>query len=231
MTKSSQTPDERSRRATRLGAAGAVGASVAHELRNALAVVSSSIFLAKRDRADERRLMAHLEKATAEVQRAHAVVDAVLGLARGDALSREPCSVSALVGAAKSGVVLPTNVTFSVAVAPPALSVSGETVLLECLLGNLYLNAVEAFAGRGRGCVATRASATEGGVRITVDDDGPGIPEELLEAIFDPLVTTKLPGTGLGLSLVRAVAEAHGGTVHAKNLPSGGARFVVFLPD
>jgi two-component system, NtrC family, sensor histidine kinase HydH len=68
-------------------------------------------------------------------------------------------------------------------------------------------------------------------VSIAVEDDGPGIEEALLETVFDPLVTTKLPGTGLGLALVRAVAEAHGGTVRAENRPEGGARFVVFLPS
>jgi signal transduction histidine kinase len=230
MTKPTSRRDERAKRATRLAAAGAVGASVAHELRNALAVVSSSLFLAKRDRADETRLTAHLEKATQEVQRAHAVVGAVLGLARGDALSRESCSVASLARAAKSAVVLPTNVTFSVAVAPPSLSVSADPILLERLFSNLYLNAIEAFEGRARGAISTRASAVQGGVAITVEDDGPGIDEALLETVFDPLVTTKLPGTGLGLALVRAVAEAHGGTVRAENRPEGGARFVVFLP-
>ena len=77
-------------RATRLAAAGAVGASVVHELRNALAVVSSSLFLAKRDRKDEDKLLRHLEKANDEVIRAQAVVAVVLGLAWGEMLAHKP---------------------------------------------------------------------------------------------------------------------------------------------
>lgn len=218
-------------RATRLAAAGAVGASVVHELRNALAVVSSSIYLAKRDRGDEARLLAHLEKATREVDRAQAVVAAVLGLARGEALGREVTAVSDLVAAARGAVVLPTNVTFSVAVNPPELTVKGDPVLLERVMANLYLNAVEALTGRGRGAISTRASRVGELIEIIVEDDGPGLPRDLVPAIFDPLFTTKEAGTGLGLALVRAVAEAHGGTVEAGDrgdLP--GARLVVRIP-
>lgn len=221
----------RAERATRLAAAGAVGASVVHELRNALAVVSSSLFLAQRDRHDDARLQQHLAKATEEVRHAHAVVSAVLGLARGEALAREQTSVASLVSSAKSAVVLPTNVTFSVAITPRDLNVMGDPILLERLLSNLYLNAIEALAGRGLGAIQTRARLVDGHIEIEVDDDGPGFDPTLAASLFDPLVTTKEGGTGLGLALVRAVAEAHGGDVTAERISSeSGSRFRVRLP-
>lgn len=225
-------PSELADRALRLAAAGAVGASVVHELRNALAVVSSSLYLAQRDRHDEARLLAHLEKAAREVNRAQSVASAVLGLARGEALQRELTPVSALVDAARGAVVLPTNVTFSVRLDPPELAVLGDPVLLERLLSNLFLNAIEAFVGRGRGAIDVRASASGGAVEFVVEDDGPGVDSAVAAHIFDPLVTTKPQGTGLGLALVRTVARAHGGEAEAGPREGGsGMRVVVRLPE
>lgn len=219
-------------RALRLAAAGAVGASVVHELRNALAVVSSSLYLARRDRSDEGQLLGHLDKAARELARAQDVAAAVLGLARGDTLVRELTPASELVAAARASLVLPTNVTFSVAIEPPDLGLRCNPVLFERLLSNLYLNAIEALAGRGRGAITTLIRRQGSGIEIVVEDDGPGIDPALGIAIFDPLVTTKDTGTGLGLALVRAVAEAHGGSVFASpRADAPGARMSVLLPD
>src|SRR5581483_6745839 len=77
------------RRAARLAAAGAVGASVAHELRNALAVAESALFLAQRDLDDRARLVRHLDQVGAEIRKAHDVIGSVLGLARGEPVRRE----------------------------------------------------------------------------------------------------------------------------------------------
>ena len=217
-------------RAIRLASAGAVGASVAHELRNALAVAESSLFLARRDMADRDKLVHHLDKVTAEIRRAQRVIGAVLGLARGEAVALEPASVASLVDGARRAVVLPTNVTFSVSIEPADLVIRCDAVLLERVLANLYLNAIEALATRGRGAVATRVLRESNRVSFAVDDDGLGIAPEALERIFDPLFTTKSTGMGLGLALCREVVRAHGGEIAATAAPTGGARFSFWLP-
>ena len=102
---------EQERAAARLAAAGAVGASVAHELRNALAVAESSLYLAQRDVDDRPRLMRHLDQVGAEIRKAHAVIGSVLGLARGEPVRAEQATVSQLVDAARHALILPTNVT------------------------------------------------------------------------------------------------------------------------
>jgi signal transduction histidine kinase len=224
-------PSDLAERAARLASAGAVGASVAHELRNALAVAESSLFLARRDLEDKNKLLHHLDKVTLEIRRAQRVIGAVLGLARGEAVALEPANVAALVDAARRAVVLPTNVTFSVSIEPPDLVVHCDAVLLERVLANLYLNALEALASRGRGAVTTKVFREEGRVSVIIEDDGPGVEADLARSIFDPLVTTKATGMGLGLALCRAIVKAHGGEIAASSSPGSGARFSFWIPS
>lgn len=82
----------------------------------------------------------------------------------------------------------------------------------------------------GAGGVCLRACRDDGGLAITVEDEGPGIPPEDAERIFDALFTTKSKGTGLGLALGRRVAAAHGGLLVFER-PARGARFRLWLPD
>jgi signal transduction histidine kinase len=217
-------------RAARLASAGAVGASVAHELRNALAVAESSLFLARRDLDDQDKLVRHLDKVGMEIRRAQRVIGAVLGLARGEAVTLEPTNVAALVDGARRAIVLPTNVTFSVAIEPSDLVIRCDAILMERVLANLYLNAIEALASRGRGALGTDVRRSGERIDVVVHDDGPGIEPEVARTVFDPLITTKPSGMGLGLALCRAIVRAHGGDIAASQKPSGGARFSFWLP-
>lgn len=223
-------PPELAERASQLASAGAVGASVAHELRNSLAVAESSLFLARRDIDEKARLVAHLEKASTEVRRAQEIIGAVLSLARGDAIALERLPIQTILEAARASVVLPTNVTFQIAVEPHDLVVRCNGLLLERVLSNLYANAIEAFATRSRGALVTRVSADTERVHFVVEDDGPGISSDVIGTIFDPLVTTKSSGTGLGLALCRAIVRAHAGEIDVGPSKLGGAAFSFWLP-
>ena len=108
--------------------------------------------------------------------------------------------------------------------------VKGDAVLLEWALEVLVKNAVDALAGRGGRIELASSLRAEGGARITVADDGPGVPRDLRGRIFDPGFSTKTSGWGIGLSLARRiVSENHGGTLRL--LPSDrGASFEIILP-
>jgi two-component system NtrC family sensor kinase len=107
----------------------------------------------------------------------------------------------------------------------------GNANQLQQVVVNLVVNASQAVAGKGRIVVRTGPGAP-GRVVVTVTDDGPGVPPDLVERVFEPFFTTKPEGqgTGLGLSICYRIAEEHGGSIRLENLREGGARFVVDLP-
>jgi len=117
--------------------------------------------------------------------------------------------------------------------APPGLEVVADANRLRQVLSNLLDNALKYTPSGGR--VWLEASRRDGGVQITVRDTGPGIPAEELPHIWERLYrgdrSRSTPGLGLGLSLVQAIVQAHGGTVSARSLPEGGAEFTVNLTN
>lgn len=119
---------------------------------------------------------------------------------------------------------------------PPGLpAVMGDAEQLQQVFAHLLQNAEEAIAargGKGEVRIAAAPDASGAGLRLVVEDDGPGIPETLLGKLFDPFVTTRSAGegAGLGLSLCSLIVKEHQGTILAENRPEGGARIVVWLP-
>jgi signal transduction histidine kinase len=82
----------------------------------------------------------------------------------------------------------------------------------------------------GGGTLALGASASSGRVTLAVSDTGTGISADVLSRLFEPYVTTKTKGLGLGLAIARRIVEAHGGRIDAENRPEGGSRFTIVLP-
>jgi two-component system sensor histidine kinase HydH len=107
-------------------------------------------------------------------------------------------------------------------------SVLGEEERLRQVLINLAINALEATPAGG--LVRVSAGREADMAWITVDDSGPGIPEEIRDRLFEPFFTTKAEGSGLGLSIVHAIVTQHGGTLEVGSSPEGGARLRLRLP-
>jgi len=113
---------------------------------------------------------------------------------------------------------------------PPIWGRRGD---LEEVVVQLVRNAGEAIAESGKGgMVIIRTGVRENWARLEVEDDGPGVPAELRDRIFNPFVTTKAArgGTGLGLAIVQNLITAHSGRIWLEDSPSGGAKFIVELP-
>lgn len=124
---------------------------------------------------------------------------------------------------------LPSGITPQVDLNPATPVITGHYEPLRRALSNLLRNASEAVGGSGE--VGVRCQPLgENGAEMRIVDHGPGVPEALRERLFDPYVTGKAGGTGLGLALVRQTVEAHGGRVWHEPTPGGGATFVITLP-
>jgi signal transduction histidine kinase len=131
--------------------------------------------------------------------------------------------VELLTGLARSSV--PPTMTVRLALDPDLPTVLGHHDPLHRAFSNIVRNAVEACGGEG--VVELAAARVDGGVRIEIRDHGPGVPPEVTSTLFDPYVTAKSGGTGLGLALARQTIEMHQGSIALEATPGGGATFVV----
>jgi len=209
-------------RLERLATVGEIAASAIHELRNALQIAAASTWLAKQQPQAAEQHLLKVERATRTAQ---GLVDAVLALARGETIHGETVPVKALLAEARSDLQAPAIWEDEVG----EVTIRGSTLLLSRIFHVLYENATAVAAPR-QPHVTTRATRLAGRVRVEVTDDGPGVPEELRASLFEPLVSARRGGTGLGLALARRIAEAHEGTLELGDSAGGGASFVLSLP-
>lgn len=219
----------------RLAALGVLAAGVAHEVNTPLTGISSyaQLLLAETEASDPRREL--LEKVERQTFRASRIVSSLLEFARKPGRERRQLAVGRLI--AETADLLKERmsgrkVRFELLVPEDDPLVLGSEGELQQVFTNLMLNAIDALAASDGGRLTVRVEPRDGRVAVAVEDDGPGVPAELLENIFRPFFTTKRGsgGTGLGLSISYNIVEQHGGRLTVENRPEGGCRFLVDLP-
>lgn len=203
-----------------VGAHKSLLAHASHELRTPLTRIQLALTLAG-DGLDTRR-RAGLERDIAELDQ---LIDEILWASRLDAvtetLQRERIDLLALAAEVAAGFT-------DVELAGEVVELAGDARLLRRLLRNLLENAERHGAPPTR----LQLQASDGWARLSVKDGGPGVPEADLERVFEPFyrASSQGPGSGLGLALVRQIAQRHGGTVRCLRVAEGGNAFVVSLP-
>jgi nitrogen-specific signal transduction histidine kinase len=217
-----------------MAALGELSAGIAHEFKNALATISGYAQMIRSEAKPGTELREHGELILRQTRSLTHVVTEFLKFARPLDLANEQVALRPMIDrlAAEVGEAIP-GVEFTIS--GEFSEVSGDDALLRQAILNLARNAAEAVSERsGSGHVTIQgeidASGHARGQRISVSDDGPGIPPEALSKIFMPFFTTKANGTGLGLAVVQKIIVQHGGTIEARNQPLGGAEFIVWLP-
>lgn len=241
-------------RAEQLAAVGQLAAGLAHELRNPLTAMRVLVEAGAESTGgglDNR----DLEVIDEEIGRLEKLVESFLEFARPPHLEKSTCDASHFINQTLRLVSGParqrgTSLDFT----PPAgpVLVDADPVQMRQVLLNLLLNALDAVGESGRiaievdGFHSNASAGEECGAEqvingewpadahwheIRISDNGPGVPDDMKERIFEPFVSGRETGIGLGLAVSRRIVEAHGGTLTVTDNPDGGARFVVRLPS
>lgn len=220
--------EERLRRNERLATIGQIAASIGHDLRNPLSVMQSSLYIVRKRTDEDDRVMRHLNRIDAQIALCDDIIKNLLQLARNQPPRRSQIKFPDVFSQTLDGLSLPETIKTELNIAP-GVELHADEGLLRQALANMVNNAVQAYERRP-GTVYLAAWAEDDHVILEVADDGPGFDADTIVKAFEPLITTKITGTGLGLALVKGVTERHGGTVEALNRPEGGAAVRLRLP-
>ena len=217
----------------RLASLGQLAAGVAHELNNPLGaiLIYSNLLLEEIDGKSPVRN--NLEKIVQETNRCTEIVKGLLQFARKTEARVEPSNVNELLKDVFSIVekqALFQNITITKHISPKLPTIMADKGQIRQVFMNIILNAAEALNGKGDVTVATRLASADHFIEIEFSDNGPGIPPEDLDRVFEPFYSTKEKGTGLGLSISYGIIERHKGSIFVKSQVGKGTTFVIRLP-
>lgn len=213
------------RRSERLAALGQLSAGLAHELRNPLSSIKGSADLLVRSAARDNPMARELAGIISdEVDRTNSLVTRFLDFARPLEPRRLRTDLTALIDRAATHAKVSIIRNFS----PDVPTLSIDPALMEQVFINLLTNAAQASAPDAPITVFTRMVGNE--AEISVIDRGCGIPANIIETIFNPFVTTKQSGVGLGLAIVAKIVDGHGGRMTVESEPGKGSTFRIYLP-
>lgn len=224
------------RQTEKLVLVGKLAAGVAHSIRNPLTGLKLRVFSLTKGMALSQRQQEDLAAINDAIRHMEAITTNFLDFSRRPCLSKAPTDVGDVVEKTLS-LLKPRLEAFQVRVEHKRVDVmplvDADAEQLREALANIILNACEAMGVGGSLCISEetgRIAPLERAVVLRIADSGPGIAEDMLESIFQPFISSKDEGTGLGLPIAKRIFEEHGGWLHAHSTQGKGATFVVVLP-
>jgi len=221
--------------AQRSAAWGEVARRLAHEIKNPLTPIQLSaerlqLKLAdKLANGDAEMLQRGTQTIINQVRAMKHMVDDFRDYARLPAPELAPLDLNALIGEVL-GLYETSRASIDIGLAEDLPMVLGDATQLRQVIHNLLRNAEDALEGKEDGHIELCTERRGGAARLAVIDNGPGFPPEMLARVFEPYVTTKAKGTGLGLPIVKKIIDEHHGNIEIGNAPAGGARIEIRLP-
>ena len=199
---------------------GEMSSRVSHDLRNPLSIIKNSIDIMNlrwKDSMDS-EMKEYLAKIDRGVTNINAMMDDIINFARTRPLKLENNSLLSVINRALESVHIPKNITLKID--QKDISFDFDLPKIEALFINLITNSIHAIGEKTGEITIEFEEKDKDRVQIKIIDSGPGIPEDLLPRIFEPLFTTKQYGTGLGLPSCKNTVEQHGGTISITNNPT-----------
>jgi signal transduction histidine kinase len=221
-------------RSEKLAAIGQLASGVGHELRNPLGAIKNAVFyirrrIGKTDLATtEPRTLEFLDIMDEEVNAANKVITDLLGFSRVAKPTVSPVSLAGVIENALKHTPLPENVDLAKDIDKNLPMIMVDADQIRQVFINIVLNALQAMTEGGR--LDIRARRRGEFVEVEFTDTGSGIPESVIDKIFDPLFTTKAKGVGLGLSVCKSITERHDGDIRVESEEGKGTTFTVSIP-
>jgi len=216
-------------RKARLAVIGQVSASIAHDLRNPLGSVrNASYFLRRRMNKEEPKLAEYTQIIDEEVAKADQIITNLLEMARPKVPHKEKVDLAGIIKEVLSLAKGASGVHCEMSMVPDPFVVEGDPNQLRQVVANIVDNAIEAM--KGAGVFFVEACHDAGYDTIVFRDTGSGFAPEVKKTAFEPLITTKASGTGLGLTICREIIENHGGSIAVEECEGPGAAVRIRLP-
>ena len=205
---------------------GQLTSRIAHDIKNPLSVIQMSIELLKKSKKglDDQTNQDKLNIISKNISRISAQVDFVLDFIRERPVKKEKVKLSECLDESIKNINIPENITINTE--NTDIVIKGDFNQLVVVFINMITNSIQALNGKN-GTIHIKTSKNKKYNIIKVQDSGPGIKKDILDTLFDPLITTKQTGTGLGLASCKSIIESHKGTIVAKNNPT---TFTIKLP-
>lgn len=207
----------------KLSAIGQLASRLAHDIRNPLSVIKNTVEIAKNNKALDEKTVSQLDRIDKAASNINYQISDTLDFVRTTQLQIKENSIKRILSLVVDRIEKPSTITINLPESDHIIKCDAEK--LEVAIANLITNSIQAMDGDGT--INIRVNDQDKFHTVEIEDSGPGIPENALPKIFEPLFTTKPKGTGLGLATVKNIVEQHNGSIYVKNNPT---IFTIQLP-
>jgi len=225
-----ETSRDRLRQTESLAALGHTVARVAHEIKNHLVVIGGFARSIEKHPENTQRACSKAMTIRQEIAHLESLLEDIMDFSRPFQLDRRVQSLNRLVQdiVNKLGEGMLEQVELELELDPGTPKIPLDAQRFEQVILNLIRNALESMQYQGKLRLST--APNQGGAAVRIQDNGPGIPQDIQERIFEPFFTTKKNGNGLGLAICLQIIQEHGGTLHLQSSPEEGTTFTIELP-